>query len=316
MTVDVTHRLSLPPGLRVATSAYATVFGRPPATVWQVPGTVTLLADGPLRLTVATPWGTIAAAGPRDDDIIDLVRVEHPGARQRLTASEAASGAGPDWAGTGLTAARGGATLLVKAELPEGSGVGAQAATQAAIGLCLGEGRPGEDLAGPSTVPGSTVPGSTVSGSAVLGDTAAGCQRLPFDLATAGLRLVIIDTRIRSKPPPAPAESSPVAVAASILREGDITAIGPLLTAAHKAMACDDVQQAAVSAALRAGALGARAIADGPGRPACALVPVDLLADVRVGVGARFARERLRPPRFLTFTAMDGPRWLGHACQA
>jgi galactokinase len=298
MTTDLTERLDLPPGLRVATRAYLAHFGRPPATVWRVPGAVTLLANGPLRLIVATPWGTIAAAGPRDDDIIELVKLEHPGERRSLTVSEAASGAGPEWAGTGLMAARGGATLLVKAELPEGSGAGARAATQSAIRLCLsGADSPDEDL--------------TVAGNAV-----AGSQRLPFDLAAAGLRLVIIDTRVRGKPLSAPAERSPVAVAARALSEGAIVAIGPLLTAAHEAMACDDVQQMVVSAALRAGALGARAITDGPGRPACALVPVGRLADVRAGVCAWFARGKLRPPRFLTFTPADGPHRPGHIWQA
>jgi galactokinase len=307
----LTERPDLPPGLRIATSAYLTLFGRPPATVWLVPGAVTLLANGPLRLTVATPWGTTGAVGPRDDDLIEVVKLEHPGERASLTVSEAASGAGPEWAGTGLMAARGGATLLVKAELPEGSGVGARAATQAAIRLCLsGADSPREDLAAGSAA------GSAVLGTPVAGGARGGSQRLPFDLAAAGLRLVIIDTRVRGEPLSPPAESSPMAVAAKALGEGDITAIGPLLTAAHEAMDCEDVQRVAVSAALRAGALGARALTDGPGRPACALVPAGRLADVRAGVCAWFARSSLRPPRFLTFAPAQGPRRLGHAWQA
>jgi galactokinase len=275
----------------VATGAYLAEFGHPPATVWQVPGTVTLLASGPLALTVAVPWGTIAAAGPRDDDVIELVKLEHPGARGHLTVSEAASGAGPPWAGTGLQAACGGADLLVKAELPDGSGTGARAATQAAIRLCLG----GPQAPGPR------------EGFAVA-CAMAGSRRLPFDLAAAGLRLVIIDTRVRGAPQPRATEDSPVEAAASAIGAGDLTAIGPLLTAAHETLACDDVQQWAVSAALAAGALGARMITDGPGRPACALVPVAAMADVRAGVCTWFARRGLHPPRFLTFTPAHGPR--------
>jgi galactokinase len=312
MTTDLTERPDLPPELRLATSAYLTVFGRPPVTVWRVPGAVTLLANGPLRLTVATPWGTTGAVGPRDDDLVEVVKLEHPGERTSLTVIEAASGAGPEWAGTALMAARGGATLLVKAELPEGSGVGARAATQAAIRLCLsGADSPREDLA-----VGSAVAGSAVLGSPVVGGARAGSQRLPFDLAAAGLRLVIIDPRVRGEPLSAPVEKSPVAAAARALSEGAIVAIGPLLTAAHEAVACDDVQQMVVSAALRAGALGARAITDGPGRPACALVPVGRLADVRAGVCAALARGKLRPPRFLTFTPAHGAHRPDHAWQA
>jgi galactokinase len=269
--------------------------------LWQVPGTVTLLADGPLRLTVAAPWGAIAAARARHDDIIELARMEQPGEKARLTVADAAAGAGPAWAGTGLLAARTGAALLTRTELPEGTGLSAAAATETAIRLCWQNQAP----SGPSG------PHATV-----------GDRRLPFDLAAAGLRLMIIDTRIRDDPRPVPAEHAPVEAAADVIEAGALTALGHLLTAAHKILACDilasdilasdildraTAQQIAVSAALRAGALGARAITDGPGRPACALVPVTRLADVRAGIAAEFARERLRPPRFLTFTPAGRP---------
>jgi galactokinase len=296
MTTDFTAHFDLPPGVRVAVGTYIAEFGRPPATVWQVPGTVTLLADGPLRLTVAAPWGTIAAAGPRDDDIIELVKMEHPGERTRLTAGDAITGSGPAWAGTGLRAARGGAMLLVKSELPEGSGTGAGIAIETAIRLCLA----GAEAPGP----GADFPAASAM---------AGSRQLPFDLAAAGLRLVIIDTRVRGVPQPAPAESSPVAAAADAISAGDITVVGPLLTAAHETLACDDEQRIAVSMALRAGAIGARMITDGPGRPACALVPVSRLADLRTAGSDWFARRRLRLPRFLTFIPACGPQRLWHA---
>ena len=140
-----------------------------------------------------------------------------------------------------------------------------------------------------------------------------GKRQLPFDLAAAGLRLMIIDTRVRGAARSAPAEYSPMAAAAEAISAGDITAIGPLMTAAHKLLDCDNAQHIAVSTALRAGAYGARMITDGPGRPVCALVPVGRLADVRTGVSAWFTRRRLRSPRFLTFTPACGPRHAGHA---
>jgi galactokinase len=293
MTVDLAGRLDLAPELRVACSAYSEEFDGSPAEAWQVPGTVTLLADGPLRLTVTAPWGAIAAAGPRRDDVIELARMEHPGEKARLTVADAAAGTGPAWAGTALLAARTGMSLLTRTELPEGAGLGAAAATETAIRLCIaGQASPGAEGYGPE----ASLPHAT-----------AGDRRLPFDLAGAGLRLMIIDTRIRDDPRQPPAEHAPVTAAADAIEAGALTELGLLLTAAHDFLPCDPAQQIAVSAALRAGALGARAIFDGPGRPVCALVTFRVLAGVRAEVTDEFTRRHLRPPRFLTFTPAGGP---------
>jgi galactokinase len=294
MTTDLTERLDLPPGLRVAWHAYLAYFGEPPATVWQVPGTVSLLADGPLRLTVATPWTAIVAAGSRPGALIELIKMEYPDQRQSLTVPEAVAGAGPPWAGAGLRSARTGANLLIKSELPEGSGAGVRAATETAIRLCL------IGMAGSGASLGEE--------SVTAGHAMAGGRQLPFDLASAGLRLALIDTRVRGAVPPVPAESSPVSAADEMISWGDISVVGPLMTVAHRSLPCDEVQHIAVSAALRAGAAGARAITDGPGRPVCALVSVNRLADVRAALADAFAARQLRPPRLLTFTPAPGPQ--------
>jgi len=301
MPADLPDRLDLAPELRLVSYAYREEFGQAPAGVWQAPGTVTLLADGELRLTVATQWGAIAAAGPRPDGIVEPVRMSWPGERVRLTVAQAAAGAGPAWASPGLRSAQAGATLLVNTDLPEGSGVGAGAATQTAIGLAL------QDLAGarPARAADGPVGGSggPAGGVALLGE-----RRLPFNLAAAGLRLLIIDTRVRGLPPEPAIERAPAQAAAAALAAGAIEALGPLLTAAHATLVVSDVQQLAVSAALGAGALGARMITDGPGRPVCALVPAERLADVRGEVVRAFTGRRLRSPRFLTVSPAPGPR--------
>jgi galactokinase len=295
MLTDAAGRLDLDPDIRLTGYAYQEVFGQPPAVVWQVPGTVTLLASGPLRLTVAARWGAIAAAGPQPGGLVELVRMERPGDRTRLAPAQAAAGTGPAWAGTGLRAARTGAAVLVNTSPPPGSGLGTGAATEAAIGLALGE------LAAAGLVP--------PPGAAGLGPHALlGGRPLPFDLAAVGLRLLVIDPRVRGVPQPAPAERAPVAAAAAALAAGDIAALGPMLTAVHHSLDRDRVQDLAVSAALAAGALGARMITDGPGRPACALLPAARLASVRAAVVAAFAAARLRPPRLLTVSPADGPR--------
>jgi galactokinase len=165
--------------------------------------------------------------------------------------------------------------------------------------------------------------GGTTAGGRTGGCGLTGDRQLPLDLAAAGMRLVLIDPRMRAAPRPAPAERSPIEAALEALSVGDIIGLGPMLTAAHHELraalpaarsaaeaAADDVQHGAVQAALRGGAAGARMIADGPGRPACALAFADQLPAVRAEVSAWFAGQGLRPPRLLTFTPSPGPRRL------
>jgi galactokinase len=318
MRTDLADRLDAAPELRLVSYIYREEFGHSPSGVWQAPGSVTLLADGQLRLTVAARWGAIVAAGPRSDGLIELIRMNRPDERVRLTVAEAAAGTGPPWARAGLRSARQGATLLVNTDLPEGSGTGATEATQTAIGMALRDlaatgpapdGQPPEDRGqgsdGQAEAPGG--PGNGGSNSQAPAALLGG-RRLPFDLDGAGLRLMVIDTRVRGAAQPAIAEHAPLAAAAAALEAGAIEALGPMLTEAHAAMACDDAQQIAVSAALDAGALGARMIVDGPGRPACALLPAPRLADVWAAVAQAFASRQLRAPRFLTVSPADGPR--------
>jgi galactokinase len=324
MGTDLADRLGAAPELRLASYTYRELFGHPPAGVWHAPGTVTLLADGPLRLTVAARWGAIVAAAPRGDGVIEAIRMNRPDERVHLTLAEAAAGAGPSWAGTALRGARAGATLLVNTDLPDGSGLGSAAATETAIGLALEDLVPG-DTAAAGDRAGAAGPVGHRPGRALLGD-----RGLPFDLSAAGLRLMVIDTRVRDLPQPPIVEHSSVTEAAAALEAGAFEALGPMLTAAHAALAdalaatvpagrsaapaadgaqqIDDVQQIAVSAALDGGALGARMLVDGPGRPACALLRAPVLTDVRRAITAAFSARRLRAPRLLTIEPAAGPR--------
>jgi galactokinase len=284
VTEELDWQLGLAPEVRMALYGYQGEFGELPATLWRVPGTVTLLASGPDRLTVTAPGGAIAAAGPGEDGVLELVRTERPSERERVTAT----GPVPSWATGWLGVV--GARLVLRSELPDGSGAGTRAADERALRLCLGDPTAHRlDL-------------ELASGFALLG-----AQQLPCDLAAAGLRLMLIDPRIRREPWLPFAEDSPVAAAAAVVGEGDFAALGALLTAAHESHPGDAEQRAAVTAALRAGALGARALADGPGRPVCVLTPVDAVAAVRAEVAAALTRDGGRPPRCLTFTPGPGP---------
>ena len=319
MPADLAGRLDLTPDVRMTSYTYSEVFGSVPAVVWQVPGTVTLLANGPVRLTVAARWGAIAAAGPRSDNVLELLRMEAPGERARLTLADAAAGGGPSWAGAGPRSARTGATLLISISPPAGCGLGTAAAASTAVALCL------RDVA--ITGHHETEPAQSSGGGgphALLGG-----KRFPFDLEAAGLRLAVIDTRVRRAPRPAIAEQTPAEAIEAALNAGDLAALGPMLTAAHQTLAhgepahdelvhdelhcddalrCDDEQEIAVSTAIAAGALGARAIIDGPGRPVCALLPADRLTAVRAALRAEFRRRDLPIPRLLTISPAGGPR--------
>jgi galactokinase len=370
MTAGLADQLDLAPELRIACYSFGEEFGYPPTVVWRVPGAVTLLASSTFetsasgilasgtsasgtgaRLTVEAPWGVIAVAAPRDDDILELAVMERPGERTRTTVADAVAGRGPSWAGRGLDGARTGAALLVSSELPPGTGVGAGEATETTIRRSLDACAAG--LSGVTDARTPAVSGVTDAEPGADGAYASlGSTRLPLDLATAGFRLVVIDTRVRvdaqdpgdSRDPghtaPAGGERSPLDVAAAALKAGDLETFGALLTAAHHATSPDSTaypgsprdprhpthpdsrratypdphraayrdwpggeeQDLAVAAALRAGAVGARAITDGPGRPALALVPVSRLPGLRAEISSAFAARGLRAPRLLTFT--------------
>ena len=237
METDLADHPGAAPELRLVAYTYRELFGHPPQGVWHAPGTVTLLADGPLRLTVAARWGAAVAAGPRGDGLIEAIRMNRPDERVTLTLAEAAAGAGPSWAGTALRRARAGATLLVNTDLPDGSGLGAAAATQTAIALALRDLDPRDlslsDLARPhlTSDAGVTAASGHRAGYALLGD-----RPLPFDLDAADLRLMVIDTRVRDVPQRPVTEQAPVWEAAAALEAGRADALGPMLTAAHTAL--------------------------------------------------------------------------------
>jgi galactokinase len=89
-----------------------------------------------------------------------------------------------------------------------------------------------------------------------------------------------------------------------LLRAGAVSRIGPLLTASHASLR-DDFEvswpeaDAAVAAALAAGALGARMVGGGFGGSVIALVPAELDETVRAAVRAAFAAHGWARPGFI-----------------
>jgi galactokinase len=108
-------------------------------------------------------------------------------------------------------------------------------------------------------------------------------------------------------------ENRRVLVAAELLRAGDPAGIGGLLTASHLSLR-DEFEvswpqaDAAVEAAVGAGATGARMTGGGFGGSVIVLVPADRGGQVRRAVTERFARHRWPAPRYLDAVPSAGAR--------
>jgi galactokinase len=114
------------------------------------------------------------------------------------------------------------------------------------------------------------------------------------------------------------AETRRVLRAAGLLRAGgreQLTAVGGLLTVSHDSlrdqfgMSWPQADEA-VAAAVEAGAAGARMTGGGFGGCVVALVPAELVGQVRDAVTERFSRRHWPAPRYLDGVPSDGGRRL------
>jgi galactokinase len=110
-------------------------------------------------------------------------------------------------------------------------------------------------------------------------------------------------------------ENRRVLAAAGLLRQGDLAAVGPLLTASHASLR-DDFEvswpqaDTAVDAAIAAGAAGARMTGGGFGGSVIALVPAGQLPAVTAAISAAFGRAGWRPPGVMEVTPSPAGRRL------
>jgi galactokinase len=108
-------------------------------------------------------------------------------------------------------------------------------------------------------------------------------------------------------------ENGRVLATAELLRAGQLPAVGPLLTASHVSLR-DDFEvswaeaDAAVEAAIAAGATGARMTGGGFGGSVIALVPATIADDVAAAVTARFGRLGWRAPSITQTKPSAGAR--------
>jgi len=112
------------------------------------------------------------------------------------------------------------------------------------------------------------------------------------------------------------AENRRVLRAAELLRAGDQAAIGELLTASHRSLR-DEFRiswpqaDAAVEAAIEAGAAGARMTGGGFGGSVVALLDAERAGPVRTAITRSFTRHGWPAPRYLDAIPSDGARRLG-----
>ncbi|MGD3109190.1 galactokinase [Streptomyces sp. YGL11-2] len=212
-------------------AAFREVYGAEPQGVWAAPGRVNLIGeytdfnDG-FVMPLALPHTTLAAAAPRPDGVLRLhsagagggITELHPdalrGEAPTPTAGWAAYPAGVVWALREAGLPVGGADLHYESAVPTGAGLSSSAALEVATALALndlyGLGLAPQELARiaqraenafvgvPCGIMDQTAAACCTAGHALFLDTRdLNYRHVPFDLAGEGLRLLVVDTRVR-----------------------------------------------------------------------------------------------------------------------
>ncbi|WP_260639150.1 galactokinase [Streptomyces angustmyceticus] len=217
-----------PHGARHTAAAFAAVYGAAPTGVWAAPGRVNLIGehtdynDG-FVMPLALPHTTLAAASARTDGVLRLhsggadggiVELRLDALRPAPQAGWAAYPAGVVWAMREAGLPVGGADLHFDSTVPTGAGLSSSAALEIATALALGDlyglGQEPQHLARlaqraenafvgvPCGIMDQTAAACCTEGHALFLDTRdLGRRQIPFDLAGEGLRLLVVDTRVK-----------------------------------------------------------------------------------------------------------------------
>jgi galactokinase len=207
---------------------FGAVFGGAPDAVWRAPGRINVIGehtdynDG-LVMPVALPLGVTAAVARRADGVLRVASTSVDGGPVELSVTDlapervegwAAYAAGVLWAlrRSGLPDGHGaGADVWLDGDVPPGAGLSSSAALECAVAAALNDAygwglddarlvqvaRAAEnDFVGvPSGALDQSASVFCRAGCALLLDVRSGKRRhLPFDLAAAGLRLLVVDT--------------------------------------------------------------------------------------------------------------------------
>ncbi|MFI1798911.1 galactokinase [Streptomyces sp. NPDC020379] len=209
--------------------AFERAFEHPPAGIWAAPGRVNLIGEYTdinegFVLPLALPHTVRAAAAPRADGRLRLHRGDDPRAgwaelapaelEPGRTTGWAAYPAGVLWALREAGHELGGADVQIDGDVPQGAGLSSSAALECAAALALA-GTAGIALTRQETarvcqraenafvgvpcgIMDQTASVSCVAGHALHLDTRDLTHRqVPFDPEAAGLRLLVVDTRVK-----------------------------------------------------------------------------------------------------------------------
>ncbi|MFJ2897537.1 galactokinase [Streptomyces sp. NPDC087218] len=209
-------------------ASFAELYGREPEGIWAAPGRVNLIGeytdfnDG-FVMPLALPHTARAAVARRTDGELRLHSTEVPGGVVRLRIDELAPGQGHDWAaypagvvwalreaGHRVT----GADIQLTSGVPTGAGLSSSAALETVTAFALndlfGLGLTAPELAVlgqraenvfvgvPCGVMDQMASACCTEGHALYLDTRDLTRRqVPFDLPAHGLRLLVVDTRVK-----------------------------------------------------------------------------------------------------------------------
>jgi galactokinase len=208
-----------------AAAAFAERFGAAAEGIWAAPGRVNVIGEhtdynGGYVLPIALPHTTRAAVARRDDGRLVLSSVQDDGAPVELDLADLAPGRPAGWAGypagvvaelRGPVAAAGGLSVLVDGEVPLGAGLSSSAALSCAVAVAVRDllglelsaadlvevtRRAENDFVGaPTGILDQSASLLCTTGSALFLDTRdRHSEQVPFDLAGAGLALLVIDS--------------------------------------------------------------------------------------------------------------------------
>jgi galactokinase len=222
--------VTIEPTAQQAAALFESVYGGAPAGLWAAPGRVNVIGEhtdynAGFVLPMAIDKYTVAAAAPRRDGVLRMVSTAGGGSAVEIALDQLTPGnprgwtrypAGVAWAlgGAGvLPQTFGGADIAFASEVPVGSGLSSSAALECSTGLALA------GVAGANISPAELARLAQYAENAYAGIPCGPLDQLasafgadgavlfidtrsfsinvyPFDLADAGLTLLVVNTRV------------------------------------------------------------------------------------------------------------------------
>jgi galactokinase len=207
------------------------LFGHPPVGTWAAPGRVNLIGeftdynDG-FVLPLALPYSARASAAARDDDIVRVASAQRSEAGRMVIVEAELEGLEPGmsgwssyvlgvvWALRESGADLSGVDLLLDSDVPSGAGLSSSAALECSVALALrdlydlpfslqelaliAQRAENEFVGVPTGIMDQTASMRCQAGHALFLDTRSlQARQVPFDLAPAGLKLLVVNTGVK-----------------------------------------------------------------------------------------------------------------------